>query len=111
MTDDLLIIVAIAVACSGLVCLVGGAIVYLLRRRSIRWSIAVVGLVAVGSFVAALIGTAQAMFLSEHDFGVAISVSVAAGLVSVVFALVILVLLLRPGGLFAHSRSAVVERV
>lgn len=30
---------------------------------------------------------------------------------SVVFALVILVLLLRPGGLFAHSRSAVVERV
>ena len=30
---------------------------------------------------------------------------------SVVFALVIVVLLLRPGGLFAHPRSAVVERV
>jgi len=88
MTSDQVTIVAIAVACSGLVCGLGGVLLYVLRRRSIRWSIAMVGLVTVASFVAGLLGTAQAMFLSDHDFEVALWVSLVAGLVSVLFAFV-----------------------
>lgn len=89
MSSDQMVIVAIALGCSVAVCLVGAGLVWALRHRSLRWGITVVALVAVGSFVAALMGTARAMFLSAHDLQVAVWVSVVAGAVSVLFALVI----------------------
>lgn len=95
MTSDQLLIVAISLGCSAVVCLVGAGLVWVLRRRSLRWGIAVVALVAVGSFVTALMGTARAMFLSAHDLQVAVWVSVVAGTVSVLFALVVGQLVVR----------------
>ncbi|WP_338752027.1 sensor histidine kinase [Janibacter alittae] len=87
--SDHVLIIAISLGCSAGVCVLGAGLVWVLRRRSLRWGIAVVALVAVGSFVAALMGTAQAMFLSAHDLQVAVWVSVVAGTVSVAFALVV----------------------
>ncbi|MDQ3615454.1 MAG: HAMP domain-containing histidine kinase [Actinomycetota bacterium] len=88
MSSDEIEIVAIALSWSVAVSLVGVLGVWLLRRRSVRWSVAAVGLVAVGAFVTGLVGTARAMFLSEHDFDVVLLVCMVAGAVSVVFALV-----------------------
>lgn len=86
MTRDELTIVAIALSCSVGVSAAGAVGVWFLRRRSVRWSVTLVGLVAVASFVAAMLGAAQAMFLSAHDFDVVLWVSLVAGVVSVVFA-------------------------
>lgn len=87
MSDELQIIL-IATAWSVAVSLVGALAVRLVRHRSVRWSVAAVALVAVGAFVAGMIGTAQAMFLSVHDLDVVLLVSVVGGTVAVVFALV-----------------------
>jgi signal transduction histidine kinase len=85
-SSDDLIIFAIAFACSLTVSIAGAAVVWFVRRRSVRWSVTLVGVVAVAAFIAALMGTARAMFLSGHDFGVVIRVGVIAGAVSVAFA-------------------------
>ncbi len=82
-------IVGLAAGWSGLVGLVGLLAVYLLRTRSLRWGAAIVAVVGVGSFVAALVATADAMFLSTHDFHVVLLVSAVAGIVSLSFALVV----------------------
>jgi signal transduction histidine kinase len=62
---------------------------YLARRRSLRWAFATVAVCGVLAFVVGVMATAQAMFLSSHDFGVVLRVSVAAGIVSLVFALLV----------------------
>jgi len=86
MSEDQLTIVGIAAAWSVAVSLAGVLAVWTLRHRSVRWSVALVGLVAVGAFVTGLVGTAQAMFLSAHDFDVVLLVSLVAGTIAVVFA-------------------------
>ncbi|QTE31016.1 sensor histidine kinase [Pengzhenrongella sicca] len=87
MSSDTLAVVGIAAGWSIAVGLVGAALAWSLRRRSVRWSAAILGLVAVGGIVAGMVGTARAMFLSDHDFAVVITVCVVSGLVSVGFAL------------------------
>jgi signal transduction histidine kinase len=82
-------IVLIAAAWSGAVGLVGLALAWVLRRRSLRWLTTVVALVAVGAVLAGMLGTARAMFLSDHDFGVVVLVSLVAGLVGVAVALAV----------------------
>jgi signal transduction histidine kinase len=89
MTHDQLRIVELAAGWAALVGVVGLALAYAVRRHSIRWGAAIVVVVAVGGFVAGLVATAQAMFLSHHDFNVVLLVSGAAGIVSLVFALVV----------------------
>ena len=49
--SDHVLIIAISLGCSAGVCVLGAGLVWVLRRRSLRWGIAVVALVAVGSFV------------------------------------------------------------
>ncbi len=71
--------VAVGVACAGLS--------WLLRRSSIRWTAGLIALAAVGGIVAAVLGTARAMFLSSHDMSVVILICVVAGIVSFAFAL------------------------
>jgi signal transduction histidine kinase len=88
-TRDHLTIAALAASWSALVGLVGLALAYALRHRSVRWGASIVALVGVGGFVAGLVATAQAMFLSDHDFRVVLLVSAVAGAVSLVFALVV----------------------
>ena len=84
MTRDHFLIILIAAACAGGTALLGLAAVWFgLRRRSVRTLIASVAVVAVAAVIAAMLGTAQAMFLSAHDFGVTVLVSVVAGIVGV----------------------------
>jgi signal transduction histidine kinase len=59
----------------------GLAVAYAVRRRSFRWQIGVVAVTAVLAVVAGVVGTARAMFLSDHDLSVVLWVVVVAGVV------------------------------
>ena len=85
-SSDQVQIVLIAVAWSGGAGVVGLGLAYLLRRRSVLVLSATVALVAVGAVTAGIVGTARAMFLSAHDFGVTLMVAAVAGVVAVVVA-------------------------
>lgn len=80
-------VAVVAVAWSAGVVVLGLVVAWLLRRASLRWSAAVVALVSVGGVAAGVLGTAHAMFLSQHDLHVVITVCVVSGLVSVAVAL------------------------
>ncbi len=86
MTRDELLIVAIAAGWAGAVGCVGLVTAWVVRRRSVRWAFMLVALVAVLGLVAGIIGTARAMFLSEHDYVVTLWVAAVAGVVSLGFA-------------------------
>ncbi|MGL5823994.1 MAG: sensor histidine kinase [Nocardioides sp.] len=83
MTKDQLTIIAISAAWSAAAGVVGLAVAWLLRRRSVLVLAVTVAGVAVLSVVAGFVGTARAMFLSDHDFGVVLLVSVIASIVAV----------------------------
>ena len=95
MTRDQVEIVLIATAWSAGVGVLGLLVAYLTRRRSFRWSLALVALVAVVAVVAGVIGTANAMFLSGHDFEVVLLVCAVAGVVAVGVALVVAAAVVR----------------
>jgi signal transduction histidine kinase len=80
-------VIAIAAGWSVAVGLAGALLAWRLRRRSVRWLAAVLGIVAVMGVAAGVVGTARAMFLSDHDLGVVITVCGVSGLVSIAFAL------------------------
>nr|MBA2445389.1 two-component sensor histidine kinase [Nocardioidaceae bacterium] len=86
MSSDTWTVIAIAMAWSGLVGVVGLVIAYRARRRSLKWAFAAVALISVLGLVAGVLGTARAMFLSQHDFEVVLLVSLVAGPVSLLFA-------------------------
>ena len=73
-------IVLIAAGCTSIVGLAGMGVIRLLRRASLRMSIQASGAVPVLAIVAGTLGTAQAMFLSQHDLGVVAMVCVVAGI-------------------------------
>ena len=73
-------IVLIAVACTSAVGLAGMGVIRLLRRASLRMSVQASGIVPVLAIVAGTLGTAEAMFLSQHDLGVVVMVCVVAGI-------------------------------
>ena len=76
-------------AWSGAVGLLGLAVAYVLRRRSMRVLIGLVTLVAVLAVVAGIVGTARAMFLSDHDFQVVLVVLAVAGCVGLAVAMIV----------------------
>ncbi len=78
-------VVLIAAGCTSAVGLAGLGLVRLLRRAPLRRSIQASGAVAVLAIVAGTLGTAKAMFLSQHDLGVVVIVCVVAGLVASAF--------------------------
>ncbi len=86
MSSDSVQIVLVATAWSGSVGIIGLVLAWFLRRRSVLLLSAVVALVAVAAVVAGILGTARAMFLSQHDIGVVSLVAAVAGLVAVLFA-------------------------
>ena len=89
MTSDELQIVMIAAGCAAAVGVIGLAFAWLFRGASLRWLPAGVAVVAVGAIIAAVVGTARAMFISGHDYTVVIWVCVVAGLVSLGFAVLV----------------------
>src|SRR4051794_30282448 len=83
MTRGQVDLVLIAAAWSAGAGVLGLCVVYLFRRRSLRWLTGSVAVVAVVAVLAGMVGTANAMFLSGHDFGVLIWVALVAGVVAV----------------------------
>lgn len=81
---DVLTILAFAAASALVVGLVGAAVHYFLRGRSISLHIYVLLAVTVGAMLAGIVAVAQAMFISEHDLQVLIIVLLAAATVSLV---------------------------
>jgi signal transduction histidine kinase len=75
-------VVLIAAGCSGAVGTLGLGAIWLLRRASLRLSLMAGGAIAVLAVVAGTLGTANAMFISQHDLGVVVMVCVVAGLVA-----------------------------
>jgi signal transduction histidine kinase len=75
----------IAAGCTGAVGLAGMGIIRLLRQSSLRLSIQASGAVPVLAIVAGTLGTAEDMFLSQHDLGVVVMVCIIAGIVASVF--------------------------
>lgn len=65
--------------------LAGTGVIVLLRRASLSISLQASGAVPVLAIVAGTLGTAEAMFLSQHDLGVVVMVCVIAGLVASAF--------------------------
>ena len=89
MIPDLLAVVGIAAGSSLAVALLGLLLLRLLRSRSMVLSLTVVALVSVGAVLAGAIGTAAAMFLSDHDLQVLLVVVAVAGSVGVATAVVL----------------------
>lgn len=89
MSRDTLIVIAIAAGWASVGGLIGLVVAYLGRRWSLRWAFATVALSGVLGLVAGVVGTARAMFLSQHDFKVALLVAGVAGVVSLGFALLV----------------------
>jgi len=86
MSRDEVDIVLIAAGWSGAAGVVGLVLAWVMRRASLRWQIVGVAVVAVVAVLAGVVGTARAMFLSDHDFGVVLWVSAVAGVVALVVA-------------------------
>jgi signal transduction histidine kinase len=63
-------VVLIAAASSGGVGLLGALLLRVSKRGSLRWTLLLLGVVAVAAMVAGVVATARAMFLSQHDLGV-----------------------------------------
>lgn len=82
MTKDQVDIVLIAAGWAGGAGVLGLGVVWLFRRRSVRWLTGAVAVVAVVAVLAGMVGTANAMFLSGHDFNVVLLVSLVAGAVA-----------------------------
>jgi signal transduction histidine kinase len=78
-------VLIIAAGCASAVGLLGVAVIRLLRRASLRLSIQASGVVPVLAIVAGTLAAAKAMFLSQHDLGVVVMVSAAAGVVACTF--------------------------
>lgn len=79
-------IVLIAAGCSGSVGTIGLGAIWLLRRASLRLSLMVGGATTILAVVSGTLGTANAMFISQHDLRVVAMVCVVAGLVAFGFA-------------------------
>ncbi len=86
MTHDEVIIVAIAAGCAASVGVVGLMVAWVFRGASLRWLPLGVSVVAATAVVAGTVGTAHAMFISDHDYTVVLWVCLVAGIVSACFA-------------------------
>lgn len=84
---DQLDIIQVATVSALAVGLLGLVSSWLLRRRSLRWHLAILAVVAVAAPYVGLIAITQQMFLSAHDLTVATYVGSAAALVTLLVAL------------------------
>lgn len=99
---DQVAVALIAIGWAGAIGAVGLAFAFLTRHRSLRWSSALVAVVAVAAVVAGVIGTANAMFLSVHDFGVVLLVCLVAGMVAIAVAVTVAAVVVRSSRTLMH---------
>ncbi|HEY7489349.1 MAG TPA: HAMP domain-containing sensor histidine kinase [Streptosporangiaceae bacterium] len=86
---EILLIAGYAFAGAGCAGLAGAAALWVLRRRSVAVSLAVVAVVTVTAMLAGTLTVAWAMFLSSHDVWVVTMVVAVAAVVSVALALLL----------------------
>lgn len=79
----------VAGASAAAVGLLGLGLFFWVARRSVSLAAIVATGTTVAAFTAAVVATAKAMFLSEHDYGVALIICFSAGIVSLVVGLVL----------------------
>jgi signal transduction histidine kinase len=84
--SDTVLIVLIGGGCAIGVGVLGMIALRLLRGRSVRIKLFTVVMATVLAMAAGALGTAQAMYVSRHDFGVVLVVCVAAGIVALAMA-------------------------
>ncbi|QBR91423.1 sensor histidine kinase [Nocardioides euryhalodurans] len=102
MSGDELQVIGVAAASAVGVGAVGLGVAWLLRRRSIRWQLSLVAVVAALSVLVGVVGAAQLMFISQHDWRVVALVAVVAGVVSLAVALAL-------GAAIAHWSASLRE--
>ncbi len=107
MNPEQLEILLVAAASAVGVGLLGLAVGWLLRRRSLRWQLGLVALVAVLAVLAGVLAIAQRMFISEHDLEVVTLVASAAAVVALVVALALGAALVH----WSHDLQEQVRRV
>ncbi|WP_371657716.1 sensor histidine kinase [Streptomyces sp. NBC_00280] len=88
-TRDLLLIALFAFLGAVVAGLLGAGVLWLIRRRSLTTSLAVVAAVAVTAMLAGTLAVARAMFLSAHDLTVVTMVVAMAAVVSLAVALLL----------------------
>jgi signal transduction histidine kinase len=88
-SSDELQILLVASSCAVGVGLVGLALAWAIRQRSIFWQLALVVGVAIGSVLAGVVAIARLMFISSHDRGVVTLVSVVSGVVALLVAVAV----------------------
>ncbi|GAA3814620.1 HAMP domain-containing sensor histidine kinase [Nocardioides panacisoli] len=88
-SHDLLVIVGVAAFAALVVGAVGLALVWLVRRRSFRWQLAVVAIVPLAGAIAGATAVARMMFLSHHDLLVMTVVTSVSAVVAIGVALVV----------------------
>ncbi|WP_343243188.1 HAMP domain-containing sensor histidine kinase [Streptomyces sp. SID12501] len=88
-TRDLLLIALFAFLGAVAAGLLGAGVLWLIRRRSLTTSLAVVAAVAVTAMLAGTLAVARAMFLSTHDLTVVTMVVAMAAVVSLAVALLL----------------------
>jgi signal transduction histidine kinase len=104
--SDKVQVALIAAAWAGAVAVAGALSLRALRYRSLRQSLLVLSLTTVAAVIAATVGTAHAMFLSHHDYGVLLIVSaVVAVLMAGVSALYARMLVASSRALTAEARA------
>ncbi|WP_307828032.1 HAMP domain-containing sensor histidine kinase [Nocardioides sp. SYSU D00038] len=85
-TPDLLEVAVVSAVAALVVGVLGLGTAWLLRRRTLRWQLGVVAVVAVVGTWLGVLAIAQRMFLSTHDLEVVTTVASTAGVVSLLVA-------------------------
>jgi signal transduction histidine kinase len=93
--SDLVEIWVVAVASGGTVGVLGLLAGWLLRERSLRWQLAIVGVVTTLTILLGVQAISRRMLISDHDRSVALIVTSAAAVVSLAVALVLSTALVR----------------
>jgi signal transduction histidine kinase len=84
--SDTVTVVVLGALAATVVGLVGLLVLPVLRRRSVVAALVAVAVISVAAVLAGVLAAARMMFLSPHDFGVVVLVSVPAGLAGLVVA-------------------------
>lgn len=87
--NDIILIVLIAGGCAAAVGCAGLLALRLLRGRAVRLKLFAFAMTVVCAIAAGVLATAQAMFLSQHDFEVMLVVCLASGVVAMIMAILL----------------------
>jgi signal transduction histidine kinase len=87
--NDQLLILMVAAGGGAVVGLLGLAAGWLLRRRSLRWQLALVAVVSTLTVLVGVVAVAQLMFLSAHDLEVVMLVTLAGAAISLAVAAIL----------------------